>query len=80
MTLTPEATMTEPLVYHVQPEAPGRWLVLRESHPEPLADFPDRDSALAFARRESGKIGLAEIVIHAADGALERVEPHPVSD
>lgn len=71
--------MSEPLVYHIRPKPDGRWLVQRESHAEPLGDFVDRDRALDFARVECGKIGLAEIVIHAADGSTERVEPHPVS-
>lgn len=70
--------MSEPLIYHVEPAA-GLWVVVRETHPEPLADFRDLASALAFARSESGKIGLAEIVIHAADGSVVRVEPHPVT-
>lgn len=70
--------MSEPLVYHVEPAA-GLWVVVRESHPEPLADFADRGSALAFARTESGKIGLAEIVVHDTDGSIERIEPHHVS-
>lgn len=70
--------MSEPLIYHVEPAA-GLWVVVRETHPEPLADFQDREAALAFARSESDKIGLAEIVIHALDGSVLRVEPHPVS-
>ena len=70
--------MSEPLVYHIHTNG-DRWIVTRESHAEPLADFIDRDEALDFARIECGKIGLAEIVIHAPDGSTERVEPHPVS-
>jgi len=70
--------MSEPLIYHVEPAA-GLWVVLRETHPEPLADFRDREAALEFARSESSKIGLAEIIVHDADGSIARVEAHPVS-
>ena len=70
--------MSTSLVYHVEPAA-GMWVVVRETHPEPLADFQDRESALEFARSESDKIGMAEIVIHALDGSVARVEAHPVS-
>ena len=67
--------MSAPLVYHVEPAA-GLWVVVRETHPEPLADFSDRESALAFARSESDKIGMAEVVVHGYDGSVLRVEPH----
>ena len=70
--------MSQPLIYHVEPAA-GLWVVVRETHPEPLADFRDRNAAIEFARSESDKIGLAELVLHAEDGSIECVEAHPVS-
>ncbi len=67
--------MSEPLVYHLFPNATtGGWTVTRESHAEPLADFPSLDEALAFARHECQRFGMADLLIHDAAGNLERTE------
>ncbi len=67
--------MSESLVYHVFPNAAtGGWTVTRESHREPLADFTSLDEALAFARHECQRFGMADLLIHDATGAVERTE------
>ncbi len=68
--------MSESLIYHLLPNAAtGGWMVTRESHAEPLADFLSLDEALFFARHECQRfVGLAELLVHDASGTLERTE------
>lgn len=62
--------MSKPL--HIMPSA-GRWEVVREDEFDVLADFGDRDEAVAWAVEQAGE--EAPVVVHREDFSVERSLP-----
>lgn len=58
--------MAKPL--HIMPSG-ERWEVIREDEFDVLADFDDRDAAIAWAREEAGDD--AAVVTHRQDFSIE---------
>ena len=70
--------MAAPVVYHVRIQPTLRWTVLRDGTNAGGATYPRRDAAVAYGRRLCGQARPCRLVIHLADGTIEKEEDFPV--
>lgn len=57
---------------HVTPDGADGWSITTEGRDKPVGAFGTKKAAVRAAREEAARIGPSELVIHRADGTIQK--------